>query len=76
MKNTSNSFLDIQSPSPNKERIKAVSKMLKRVKSNDAIQTIGSPENFQHHVHVDLNYKWTGEDPAQTFQLGKQLGFG
>lgn len=37
---------------------------------------IGTPENVRHHLHVDRNFNWTGEDPATAFQLQKKVGVG
>jgi len=38
--------------------------------------SIGLPENVKHHVHVDLDYNWTGEDPTEAFVGLKRLGEG
>lgn len=37
---------------------------------------ISAPFNFQHRVHVDFDYKWTGQDPDDVFELTKKLGEG
>jgi serine/threonine protein kinase len=42
--------------------------------ANDA--GIGRPFNVKHHVHVDMDYKWSGEDPESVFHIDEKLGQG
>lgn len=37
---------------------------------------ISAPFNVQHRVHVDFDYKWTGQDPEDVFELTVKLGEG
>lgn len=37
---------------------------------------ISTPFNIQHKIHVDFDYKWTGQDPDAVFELTQKLGEG
>eukprot|EP01118_Nematostelium_gracile_P019680 TRINITY_DN9217_c0_g1_i1.p1 TRINITY_DN9217_c0_g1~~TRINITY_DN9217_c0_g1_i1.p1 ORF type:complete len:549 (-),score=96.41 TRINITY_DN9217_c0_g1_i1:47-1693(-) len=40
------------------------------------LSTISSPSQFQHKVHVDLDFQWSGEDPTKAFTSQCLLGQG
>lgn len=37
---------------------------------------ISTPFNVQHKVHVDFDYKWSGQNPDEVFELSQKLGEG
>jgi hypothetical protein len=37
---------------------------------------ISMPFNVHHKLHVDFDYKWTGQDPEDVFELTQKLGEG
>ena len=37
---------------------------------------LSEPQGFQQKVHVDIDYKWSGENPNQQFELQEELGKG
>jgi hypothetical protein len=55
---------------------KEKNKEKKEKKSNKMVKEIGTPYNIQHKTHVDFDYKWTGQDPDQVFELTQKLGEG
>jgi hypothetical protein len=38
--------------------------------------SIGAPFDVQHRIHVDFDYKWTGEEPSSAFTLNEMIGEG
>lgn len=62
---------DKEKKKKNKEKKKAYGK-----DDGGVGKDIGNPFNVQHRVHVDFDYKWTGQHPDDVFELSQKLGEG